>query len=197
MASNILRGIGALSVLLLLALPAGAVEPVATSPAIDTSKPNPLPEFSLSARAKGERGTAIVYVKVNENGEVLRVLLGKTCGYHDLDESALTAVKQWRFHPALADGRPVTKWTAVGVLFSLGSVKASPEDVDAGFNENTFRQTGYNPEQVVCRTDDAPTGSHLPGPRVCHTQKQWDEIADRAHRGVGEFANPNGDLSGN
>ena len=36
-------------------------------------------------------------------------------------------------------------------------------------------------DKVVCKTGRPPLGSRLPGPRECHTQAQWDEMARTAH----------------
>jgi TonB family protein len=36
-----------------------------------------------------------------------------------LDASAVTAVKQWIFKPALSNNKPVAVWVAVPVRFSL------------------------------------------------------------------------------
>ena len=31
-------------------------------------------------------------------------------------------------------------------------------------------------DQVVCHAGQAPIGTRIPGPRVCRTQKEWDNI---------------------
>ena len=35
--------------------------------------------------------------------------------------------------------------------------------------------------KLVCKAGRAPIGSRLSGPRECHTQAQWDEMARLAH----------------
>ncbi len=34
-----------------------------------------------------------------------------------------------------------------------------------------------DPDRIVCKSGEPLVGSHLPGPRVCHTLKEWDTIA--------------------
>ena len=41
-----------------------------------------------------------------------------------------------------------------------------------------------DPDHVVCRSGEKPTGSMLPGPRVCHTQREWEDIRVQAQRGL-------------
>jgi len=33
-----------------------------------------------------------------------------------------------------------------------------------------------DPNEVICRTGEPVLGSRFPGPRVCHTRKEWDQI---------------------
>lgn len=170
------------SLTLLPAVPAFGADPADTAPALDVSKQNPMPVYPVAARANNERGTAVIYAKVGQTGNVVKVLLAKTSGYRDLDDAALATAKEWHFHPAMVGGNPAEKWTAVGIRFSLVSVKATPEEIDAGFSEEHFANGGFNSQEVVCHNDDAPTGSHLQGNKICHTQKEWDEINNRAKR---------------
>lgn len=38
-----------------------------------------------------------------------------------------------------------------------------------------------DPKHVICKSE-LETGSLLPGPRICHTKAQWDEIARQAQQ---------------
>jgi DNA-binding IscR family transcriptional regulator len=37
-----------------------------------------------------------------------------------------------------------------------------------------------NLDQVECKAGKAPLGSRLPGPRECHTQREWNEIQQQS-----------------
>lgn len=41
-------------------------------------------------------------------------------------------------------------------------------------------------ERKICRTQQAPTGSHRPGKRICHTETEWKAIDS----GVDNYAQP-------
>jgi protein TonB len=40
-------------------------------------------------------------------------------GHPELNAAAVAAVTQWRFQPAIVDGKPVATWRAIPVKFSL------------------------------------------------------------------------------
>lgn len=168
----------------LLATSAASADPSTVVPTIDVSKPNLMPAYPAIARVRGEKGTAVVFVQVSETGAVIEVKLGKSSGYQDLDNSALAAVRDWHFHPAITDGKPAAKWTAVGVSFTLAGVRNVPEDIDAELIGQHVAAAGYDPQEVICREDVGATGTHLPGPRVCHTRKEWETMSERAQRSV-------------
>ncbi|MBN9567138.1 MAG: hypothetical protein J0H79_05985 [Alphaproteobacteria bacterium] len=39
-------------------------------------------------------------------------------------------------------------------------------------------------DKVVCRAGEPITGSRLPGPRVCHTQREWNDIRQQSQAAV-------------
>ena len=49
----------------------------------------------------------------------LDVMMAKSSGYGRLDESALAAVKKWKFQPAMRGGAAVEAWVLVPVEFTL------------------------------------------------------------------------------
>lgn len=55
-----------------------------------------LPDYPAFSRKRSEEGTAVIIATV-ENGRVQSVEIEKTSGYDRLDNSALRAVKEWRF----------------------------------------------------------------------------------------------------
>ena len=36
--------------------------------------------------------------------------------------------------------------------------------------------TQDDPNEIICRSGEPVTGSHLPGPRECHTRKEWNDM---------------------
>jgi protein TonB len=77
------------------------------------------PEYPEFARRRGYQGTALLRVRVLEDGRVAAVQIKESSGYQILDGTATKAVWTWRFAPALADGRPVASWVLVPITFRL------------------------------------------------------------------------------
>jgi periplasmic protein TonB len=67
----------------------------------------------------GIEGTVRVRVLVGEDGAAQEVSLEKSSGDSALDESALTAVREWIFVPPSRDGLPVRAWAIVPIEFKL------------------------------------------------------------------------------
>ncbi len=42
--------------------------------------------------------------------------------------------------------------------------------------QTTQQTTQEDPNEIICRTGEPVTGSHLPGSRECHTRKEWDDM---------------------
>jgi len=76
------------------------------------------PEFSEEARKAKTSGDVMVYLWVDERGNPthVRVVRGMGMG---LDERALDAVKQYKFKPAMENGKPVTVEMYVLVNFQI------------------------------------------------------------------------------
>jgi TonB family protein len=70
-----------------------------------------------AGRAKIE-GTVVLYVKITPDGRANSVKVTRSLGM-GLDESAVDAVKQWRFRPGRRDGKPITVAITIEVLFRL------------------------------------------------------------------------------
>lgn len=75
------------------------------------------PLYPEAARLAGVEGTVLVQARVGEDGRVVDARVLKSVPM--LDDAALAAVRQWRFRPAMGEGRPVAVWVAVPVRFSL------------------------------------------------------------------------------
>lgn len=78
----------------------------------------PDPEYTEEARLARTQGTCILWLIVDSEGHPrdIRVIRGLGFG---LDTKAIEAVKQWRFQPALKDGKPVNVQISVEVGFRL------------------------------------------------------------------------------
>ena len=76
------------------------------------------PEFSEEARKAKFSGNVQVYLIVDENGQPshVRVVRGVGMG---LDEKAVEAVRQYRFKPAMRDGKPVRVDLYIDVNFQI------------------------------------------------------------------------------
>jgi len=90
----------------------------------EPSKPEPVfkteIEYTASARAEGIEGKLRLKITVGEDGSVLRVEVLASVS-PELDAAAVSAVKQWRFRPAMMCGKAVSGGTYVlARRFELG-----------------------------------------------------------------------------
>lgn len=75
------------------------------------------PTYPDAARRAGVAGTVMVQALVARDGSVADVRIVKSIP--PLDGAAATAVRQWRFKPAMARGQPIAVWVGIPVKFSL------------------------------------------------------------------------------
>jgi TonB family protein len=80
---------------------------------------NPKPVYPQEAREKGYQGEVLLRVEVLSNGQVGQVEVKRSTGYEVLDQSALTAVKQWKFIPARRGEVPIPVWVNIPIKFQL------------------------------------------------------------------------------
>lgn len=76
------------------------------------------PEYSEEARKARHQGVVELYIEVEPDGTVSRIVVRRSLGL-GLDEKAIEAVKQWKFKPGLKDGKPVITGAYVTVTFRL------------------------------------------------------------------------------
>jgi protein TonB len=78
------------------------------------------PNYPPAAHAKRIEGTVILSVLISETGVVsdVKVLRGAG-GTSGLNEAAVTAMKKWKFSPAVKDGKRVKVWVTYPVVFKL------------------------------------------------------------------------------
>jgi periplasmic protein TonB len=80
---------------------------------------NPKPEYPMVAKSRGWAGKVLLRVKVSAQGSSDAVAVEKSSGYDLLDESAIEAVKQWRFIPAKRGEASVASSVIVPIIFNL------------------------------------------------------------------------------
>jgi len=80
----------------------------------------PAPRYPRISLRKGETGTVLLKVLVDERGRPMEVVVEKSSGHRELDRAALEQVlANWRFHPAQRQGRPVPAYAMVPIDFRL------------------------------------------------------------------------------
>lgn len=80
---------------------------------------NPAPAYPTSAKRRGTQGKVLLSVVVKTDGTAAAVLVSHSSGSSDLDEAALTAVKQWKFIPARSRGEFVQANVLVPIEFKI------------------------------------------------------------------------------
>jgi protein TonB len=96
----------------------GGVYKVGAGISAPTAISAPDPNYTEEARRAKKQGTCILWLIVDSTGHPrdIRVMRGLGFG---LDQKAVEAVNNWRFQPALKDGRPVDVQITVEVEFHL------------------------------------------------------------------------------
>ncbi len=74
------------------------------------------PAYTEQARAAGLQGTVVLYIEVDPTGRAYNIRVQRSLGL-GLDETAIEAVRQWRFTPGKKDGKPVTVAATIEVNF--------------------------------------------------------------------------------
>lgn len=82
--------------------------------AVDT----PDPEYSEEARKAKYQGTCVLWLIVGPDGKPRDIKVARALGM-GLDEKAIEAVRNWKFEPAMKDGKPVAVQINVEVNFRL------------------------------------------------------------------------------
>jgi len=87
-----------------------------------------MPTYPEQARKQGLEGRVIIEARIGEDGHVhdTRVLKIEPEDYEPFAASAREAVRQWRYEPATAAGRPVEVLFTIVVQFSLNGAKPGP-----------------------------------------------------------------------
>jgi len=92
---------------------------VPISMAIPRYRDNTQPVYPWIARLRGYEGVVLISAEIHADGQVGNLKLKKSSGFAVLDQSAIEAVKTWKFEPGKKIGRPVSMWVDVPVKFVL------------------------------------------------------------------------------
>lgn len=80
------------------------------------------PVYPSAAKAQGIEGVVVVRYGVSRDGRVVDARVDSARPEGIFEASALTAVRSWRYNPALRDGEPVAVDNVVSTLrFELGN----------------------------------------------------------------------------
>ncbi|MGH6820329.1 MAG: energy transducer TonB [Methylocella sp.] len=110
------------------AAPPAPVKAEAASPRAETYTPvssnanylnNPKPVYPSIARRRYWEGLVLLRVLVTAQGHCGKVSVNRSSGHEALDESALKAVRKWRFVPAKRGGVAQATWVTVPIEFEL------------------------------------------------------------------------------
>lgn len=80
---------------------------------------NPPPKYPVAALRAGVEGLVLVRAEIGTDGTPTDVGYARRSGDRDLDRAALSAVRNWRFRPALRNGKAVASVIQVPVDFVL------------------------------------------------------------------------------
>jgi protein TonB len=80
---------------------------------------NPKPDYPRLARNRGWEGKVLLKVQVSAGGLSDSVAVQRSSGHDILDESAVAAVRKWKFIPAMRGSTPVATSVIVPIIFTL------------------------------------------------------------------------------
>lgn len=131
--------------------PVRAAAPSASSgtpPAVDaTFKNSNPPKYPAAAVKKHEQGTVMLDVTVNASGDVQHVAVDakRSDASPELQQAAIAAAANWKFHPGTKHGKPVGGVLQIPVDFSLGGPGgAKPGSCPAGFQYKQGKGKSYS-----------------------------------------------------
>jgi len=98
---------------------AGAASQEGYSEASPRYRENRPPVYPSAARQRGWEGDVLIAAEVRNDGRIGAARVKRSSGYASLDDSALEAVRAWRFEPAKRMGSPVDAWVEIPIRFKL------------------------------------------------------------------------------
>lgn len=147
------------------------------------------PEYTLEARWARVTGAVIVDALIDEQGNVtdVKLLQGLFTG---LDESAMTAIKAWKFKPAELNGRPVPVYYTLTVNFTVDNAPRPWPFSDAFLDENPEFENLFNgrryPEALALLEARSGPEIHIARAAVLAKLGRFDEALEEAKAYGGE-----------
>jgi len=89
------------------------------SEAMPRYRENRPPVYPGTARQRGHEGDVLIAAEIRADGRIGTVRVKCSSGYASLDDSALEAVRAWRFEPARRMGAAVDAWVEIPIRFKL------------------------------------------------------------------------------
>lgn len=96
-----------------------AEEPVTEATGNAAYLNNPSPDYPAFAQRQGWEGKVLLRVHVLASGKPDKVELKQSCGRKTLDESAMSAVRNWTFIPSKRGSTAIDGWATVPIEFKL------------------------------------------------------------------------------
>lgn len=81
------------------------------------------PVYPRLAKIAGIEGLVVLSLRVDESGNVTEAAVVKSLGNTGCDEAAVTAALQWKFAPALRQGKPMSVRITAPILFTLRNAR--------------------------------------------------------------------------
>ncbi|GGB32444.1 hypothetical protein GCM10011502_01820 [Oceanisphaera marina] len=82
------------------------------------TRPAPI-AYPAQARRRGQEGTVIIEVWLDENGKQTKRILASSSGVSALDKTALKAIAKWRFSAYVENGRSIAHRVHIPIRFKL------------------------------------------------------------------------------
>lgn len=79
----------------------------------------PPPRYPVQSRRRREQGTVELLLTLGPDGLVETISVSRSSGFERLDDAALSAVRRWRWEPAVQAGAPVRVRGIVAIPFVL------------------------------------------------------------------------------
>jgi protein TonB len=80
---------------------------------------NPAPVYPNLSRRLREEGIVVLEILITADGTVSEIRIKNSSGYKRLDDSAVKAVKYWRYQPATQGGKAIDFWYEQPIEFNL------------------------------------------------------------------------------
>lgn len=137
---NLRRILSLFAITSLLLAASAAAAPTAPQPVTTAT-----PDYPDELQGSGRDGTAMISFTVDVDGSVKDASV-RSADHPAFGESALAALKQWKFKPATDDGKPVTRKVSQPFHFTA----PADERINAIFGRKVFEEL---PEKAIAATE--------------------------------------------